>query len=138
MLNDKLLEFLTNRSTRIPMTKRPIYVTLIGLFFIVLGTLALGGGLMDLFNSMRGHPVRNSIGELLIMCLTRLIGLIAGVFLLKRKNWARWLCIAWMAFHVILTLLPPPKVPQLVIHIVFLSLLLFFLFRPRANEYFAR
>jgi hypothetical protein len=38
---------------------------------------------------------------------TELLALIAGIFRLRRHDWARWLALAWMAFHVKLTAFPP-------------------------------
>ena len=36
------------------------------------------------------------------IALFELLAVLAGVFLLKGRNWARWLLLLWIAFHVIL------------------------------------
>ena len=33
--------------------------------------------------------------------LTELLAILSGVFMLRGQNWARWLALAWIAFHVI-------------------------------------
>ena len=64
----------------------------------------------------------------------RLLGVIAGIYMPRGANWARWLAVAWMALHVGISALH--TIQELVVHSVFLCLLLFFLFRPAANAYF--
>lgn len=48
-------------------------------------------------------------------------------------NWARWLAIAWMAFHVIISL---PVYGQLVMHTAILALIAYALFRSDADHFF--
>ena len=64
---------------------------------------------------------------------TELAALVAGVFLLRGANWARWLAIAWIAFHVALSF---GSLQRLVVHTVILLLFVYLLFRPSANAYF--
>jgi len=40
------------------------------------------------------------------VCLLSLAAVIAGAGLLRGYNWARWLALAWIAFHVAIQLLP--------------------------------
>ena len=46
--------------------------------------------------------------------------------MLRRQNWARWLALAWMAFHVILSAFPPFK--GLVVHVLIFAASLIFCF----------
>jgi hypothetical protein len=66
--------------------------------------------------------------------LVRLIAVVCGVFMLRADNWARWLSLAWIAFHVILSIFHSPL--QLGVHILVFAAFAYFLFRPRTNEYF--
>jgi hypothetical protein len=53
--------------------------------------------------------------------------------MLLGQNWARWLALLWMAFHVAISF----GVPQnLVIHSLFLVLIAWVLFRREARLYF--
>jgi hypothetical protein len=54
--------------------------------------------------------------------------------MLQARNWARWLALAWMAFHVILSVGHPPQ--ELIVHTVILLLFAYLLFRPEARAYF--
>ena len=56
--------------------------------------------------------------------------------MLYGHNWARWLLLAWIAFHIVVGALN--GVVMLVMHVVIFSIILFFVFRRSANEYFAR
>ena len=41
--------------------------------------------------------------ELLLISLVRLLAIIFGVYMLLGRNWARWMAMAWIAFHVVLS-----------------------------------
>jgi hypothetical protein len=65
---------------------------------------------------------------------TELLAVVAGVFLLRGRNWARWLVVAWMVFHVVLSAVHPGH--ALVVHGVLTAVVIYFLFRAPASEYF--
>ena len=117
------------------MPKRPISVTIISWLFIAMGVISQLDTLSHL-NMYRSSaaPVRDWITGFLLMELTRLLAIVAGVLMLKRNNFGRWLCITWMAFHVILSFGHTKF--EVAMHAVFLFLLSYFLFRRPANEYF--
>ena len=74
--------------------------------------------------------------DALTASVVRALAIVAGIFMLQGKNWARWLALAWMAFHVIISIHHP--LPQLVTHAVLLALFIYLLFRPTAREYFGQ
>ena len=49
--------------------------------------------------------------------LVRLSAVVAGVFILFGRNWARWLAMAWIALHVVLSFFH--SLTQVAIHCVF-------------------
>ncbi len=65
--------------------------------------------------------------------LTEFLAVVCGVFMLRGQNWARWLAIAWMAFHVAISF-PVPW--ALAVHSLFLAAIAWLLFRPEAMRYF--
>jgi hypothetical protein len=105
---------------------RPLPVTLIACLYIVIGIVGSAAHLLDL------HGFES---DLLWAVLVNVIALICGVWMLRRQNWARWLAVVWIGFHVILSVFHSPR--ELIGHAVLLVAIAFFLFRPRANEYFA-
>jgi len=65
---------------------------------------------------------------------TELLALVAGVFMLLGRNWARWLSVAWISFHVVISF---PMVRQIAIHALLLAVVVSILFQSRAGQYFA-
>ena len=63
-----------------------------------------------------------------------LLAVVAGAFMLWQSNWARWLAIAWMAFHVALNAIPPFH--GLAVHVLIFAGIRYLLLRSDAAEYF--
>jgi uncharacterized membrane protein len=76
------------------MNRRPITVTILGCVLIATGVASLAFHVTDLKAS------RNLLSELLLLSLVRVLAIVSGVFMLRGSNWARWLALAWIAFHV--------------------------------------
>jgi hypothetical protein len=49
-------------------------------------------------------------------------------------NWARWLLVVWIAYHVILSAFHSPF--EVVIHGLLFGVVVYFLFRRQASVYF--
>ena len=67
---------------------------------------------------------------------TELIAVVAGIFLLLGQNWARWLAVVWMAFHVVLSAFH--SYAQAAVHAAFLALIVWALFGSDTTRYFKR
>jgi hypothetical protein len=104
--------------------KRPWAVTVLGLLFIVAGTVGL-----------IYHLTRDRLdADLVLVSLLRLLAVIGGVFLLLGHGWARWLTVAWLAFHVAVSAFH--SMEQAAAHAVLLVIVTYFLFkRPEANYF---
>lgn len=103
---------------------RPVGVGIVACLYLLVGA---GGFVVHFPELLKGHP--DAVG----IELTELAAVVAGVFLLRRQNWARWLACAWMAFHVAISF---PVVLQLAVHSTFLALICWALFRRDATLYF--
>lgn len=68
------------------------------------------------------------------IAITELLAVLAGSFLLLGKNWARWLAIAWMAFHVVLSGFHAMR--EFVVHSIIFVLIVWLLFSSAQNRYF--
>jgi cytochrome b subunit of formate dehydrogenase len=66
--------------------------------------------------------------------VSRILAVLSGVFMLYGFDWARWLLVVWLVFHVILSVLHSPF--QLLVHSLLFAVVLYFLFRPPASAYF--
>jgi len=108
------------------MNQRPISITLIGGLFIAAGAVGLAYHAAE-FRTLR--PL-----EYTLACFVRLLAIVGGAFLLRGHNWARWVLLAWLAYHVVLSVLHTPV--ELIMHGVLLAVIAYFLFRPKAAAYF--
>jgi hypothetical protein len=112
------------------MTKCPLPVTIIASIYIAAGVVGLAYHLPD-FKTQ--HPFQYDV---IGVALLRLLAILGGAFMLRGKNWARWLAIAWIAFHVAIGALH--SMQQLLMHLLLFAVFAYFLFRPTATEYFRR
>ncbi len=74
--------------------KRPISVTILACVYLAVG---VGGFAVHFRELLARHP--DAVG----IEVTELTAIVCGVFLLRGQNWARWLALAWIAFHVVLS-----------------------------------
>jgi hypothetical protein len=54
--------------------------------------------------------------------------------MLRGRNWARWIALAWIAFHVIVSAFH--TVAEFSMHLLFFAAIAWGLFRPEAARYF--
>ncbi|HET8964664.1 MAG TPA: hypothetical protein VFN20_00520 [Candidatus Acidoferrum sp.] len=104
--------------------KRPWAVTILGLLFIVAGTAGL------LYHAAN----ERTTWALTLISLIRIAAIVGGIFLLLGHSWARWLLVAWLAFHVVVSAFH--SVGQVAAHAVLLAVVAYFLFKDRAANYF--
>src|ERR1700728_2910774 len=104
--------------------KRPIGVLLVSCLYMAVGAI---GFVVNFPKLMALQP------DSVWIELTELLALVAGAFLFRGRNWARWLALVWMAFHVAISF---PVVRQVVTHSIIFALIAGVLFRPDARRYF--
>jgi hypothetical protein len=108
--------------------RRPLAVTIIGCLYIATGVLGLAFHLSQ-YNMQ--HPFQYDIVGIGIV---EMIAIISGTYMLRGSNWARWLAILWIGFHVAVSAFHPLR--ELAIHSLLFLVFAYFLFRSRSNEYF--
>jgi len=110
------------------MNKRPLPVTVLSLLLVAAGAVGLVYHLNEL---NRQHPFQN---DFLLIELVRLIAVVSGAYMLRASNWARWLALVWIGFHVIVSAFH--SLPEFAFHGVLFVVFAYFLFRRQAAEYF--
>ena len=110
------------------MRERPLAVTILGCVYIVIGAV----GFVYHFTEFRTRNAFQS--EDVWIELVRLLAIVSGAFMLRGHNWARWLAIAWIAFHVVLSVFQ--SFSQFSIHCLFCAIIAWLLVRHDAARYF--
>jgi hypothetical protein len=104
------------------LSKRPVSILVLSCVYLLVGTV----GFVAHF-----HDFRQPDG--IWIELTELLAIVAGAFMLRGQNWARWLALAWMAFHVVLSF---GVLRELLIHSLIFAVIAWILFRPEVRRYF--
>ena len=112
------------------MPRRPISVTIISWLYIIAGSVGLA------YHALELKPNSPGFSEAILVCFVRLLAIIGGIYALRRQNWARWLLILWMAYHVVLSL--SHSFSQTFMHAIFLAVIAYFLSRPAASVFFGK
>jgi hypothetical protein len=107
---------------------RPRSVTVIGWLFIAAGIVGLVYHASELKTS---GPLDD---EAVWVLLLRLLAVIGGAFMLRGADWARWLVLAWIAYHVVLSAFHSWS--ETAVHAALLAGVAFLLLRPEAGAYF--
>lgn len=105
--------------------RRPIAIVIIACLYIAVGA----AGFIFHFRESLADP-RDGVW----IELTEFLAIGAGIFLLRGRNWARWLALAWIVFHVVLSAFGPVR--ELVMHALICAAIAWLLFRPDASQFF--
>lgn len=111
--------------------RRPIpSILAVGVLFLALGVLDVWRGVAPLLGANAAS--RLAADDVLVLAIG-LAALVGGAYVIRCRNWARWLLAAWMALHVAISAGQPAK---LVAHLVIFGFVAFLLFRPPASVCF--
>lgn len=108
--------------------RRPLSVTILAWVYIGMGTVGFVYHLTEL-QATNAFQYDGMWVELI-----RIVAIICGAFMLRSHNWARWLALAWISFHVVLSAFH--SFHEFAIHCLFCAVIAWYLFRPEAGRYF--
>jgi len=117
--------------------RRPVAITIIAWLFILVGAAGLLKDWLPLLTDASRQLAKlkaDGWADLGSAWITRMLAIVGGVGLLGGRNWARWLLVAWMVFHIGLSVLH--SVPELLTHLVIFAPIGYLLFRPPAESFF--
>lgn len=123
------------------MQKRPRSITVIAwILIIVAGISLLKTSTISLNNPvlrevMGRSPIPVSL-QYIIMYSGMFIYLISGFAMLKGKDWARSLYVIWSVISLVIGIATTTMKSGMIPGVLGFLIITFFLFRPRANEYF--
>jgi hypothetical protein len=124
------------------MNKRPKSVTVISWILIVLGGISLIST-TAMFNNptaldlLSKSPLPISV-QYVISYLSVLIIIVAGIVMLKGQNWGRLLYVVGNIIGFVIGVTTSPMKAAMIPGFIIFLIVAFFLFRPKANEYFSK
>jgi len=107
--------------------QRPLSITILSFVLILAGAIGIGYHLSEL----RAAPRPVDVAPIFLL---RILALVAGMCMLRGRNWARWTALLWLALHVAISAFH--SVPELLMHLALLAVFGYFLLRRPAAEYF--
>jgi hypothetical protein len=107
------------------MKKPPIPIIIVAALFILVGIVGFGFHV----NEFSEKPY-----ETTWVLFVEVLAVTCGVLLLFKVAWARWLTIAWLLYHIIISAFNSTS--QMIAHIVFLIVVSILLFLPVSSIYF--
>jgi hypothetical protein len=108
------------------MPKRPLLLTIFGWFLILFGAFGFVGHFPAHRPPFHSDDFLPDLLELILM--------IAGVFILRGRDWARWLAVAWIAVHIALSFYNSLR--EVAVHTLILLIFVGILFCPPARAWF--
>jgi len=124
---------------------RPLSITVIGVVLCILGTIC---GLDTfytistsheplMFKILQENPGLYSL-QFGMWAAISIINFVIGVNIINAQNWARWLYVIFSASLITFGLITNPDKLEIIPPLAFQSVVIIFLFLPKANAYFSR
>ncbi len=108
--------------------KRPLSVTLIACLLMLSGAAGIAYHITDV---RTWHPFPY---EYIAILLIRVLAILAGSFMLRGNDWARWVALLWITFHLGISFFNDWR--QVAVHTVVLAIFAYVLLRPAATAFF--
>jgi hypothetical protein len=104
---------------------RPISITILAGVYIAIGIMGFAYHFRELLGLQQDSVWVELVEVIAILC---------GVFMLRGRDWARWLALAWIAFHVVVSAFN--SMHQFLMHSLICALIAWVLLHPTAARYF--
>jgi Trk-type K+ transport system membrane component len=110
------------------MKKVPITILIVSILLIIVGGAGFISHLRDFINTQEKLYVT------ILVQLLRILAIISGVLLLQGINSGRWLAVAWVFSHILISAFNSAS--EVIAHIVIFIILSVLLFLPMSSKYF--
>src|SRR5512147_1249347 len=108
--------------------KRPFSISLIAWLLILSGAAGIAYHITDVKTL---QPFRY---EYIAVLVIRVLAILAGIFMLRGRDWARWAALLWITFHLAISFFDDWT--KVAVHAVVLAIFCYILLRPFATAYF--
>jgi len=128
------------------MRTRPTSITVIAWILILMGGISLVTTTVVINSATINNPAMQELlskslipvpVQYAMTYIGLLVMLVSGVAMLKGQNWARWLYVVGTALGFLIGVMTSPLKGAMIPGFVVFVVVTFFLFRPKANEYFS-
>jgi hypothetical protein len=123
------------------MKDRPKSITIISWFLIITGGISVISTALTYDNPEVVKMMELSVMPIIMQYIMMAIGLVitvtCGVLMLKGKGIGRITYVGWTIISLLIGVVTSPVKAMLIPGVVFFILITFFLFRPKANDYFS-
>lgn len=130
-----------NKKRKTKMKNRPTSISVIAWLLVVAGGITLIMTTVMINNPMVNDIMSKSSIPIPLQhamsYLGSLIMIVSGIAMLKGCNWARFLYIIWNIIGFLVGIATSPMKAAMIPGFVFLLIVAFFLFRPKANTFFS-
>lgn len=124
------------------MKTRPLSISIISWFLIVTSAIALISTAVSYNNPEVIKIMELSAIPITLQFILAFVGLTitisSGVLMLKGNNIGRLLYSGWIAISFVITLITSPITYMILPGLIVSLIIIFFLFRPKASEYFSK
>jgi len=121
--------------------RRPTSVTVVCWFLVISGVLSVLSGMMTMNNPMARELMAKSPipipVQMAMIFVGAAISVVSGIAMLRGLKWARTLYIVWCVAGIVVSLATSPMKLLILPSAVFLLLIIYFLMRKPAQEFFA-
>jgi hypothetical protein len=125
------------------MITRPLPITVVGWVLITFGVLGVLGIISSMAHknpavaeAMSSSPIPVPVQHAIALLGTA-VRLLCGFYVLRGKNWARYLYVAWSLIGILIGLATAPMKLLVLPSLVTFLVIVFFLFQREANLFFA-
>ena len=123
------------------MQKRPLSLTIIGWWLAIAAVFGIYGLLTIQSNAVAMRMIEQMGTSLAVHRTVGVVGIIVSAAcaygVLKGLPWARVLYAVWGAVSLAFSISIMPIVSVIILGVLFYAVIVYFLFRPAANEWFA-
>ena len=112
------------------MKNRPLSILIVAVLFIIVGLAGFISHVKDFY------AAGVNTTEIVLVQLLRLLAVVSGVLLLFAYNAGRWLAVAWLLAHVVISALN--SIEEMFVHIGLLVVIAVLLYIPVSSLYFRR
>jgi hypothetical protein len=123
------------------MIKRPLSMTIIAWFLVVMSLIGLYGVVTMSSNPLMTKMLEQTHGSLLFQQVWGVIGCIVSLIcaygILKGQPWSRVLYVGWGLLGIVVGFFTSPMKSVILLSVLFLVVIGYFLFSLKGNEWFA-